>query len=212
MGTTEEDMKTCDNCYYSMASGRRCPPGPACAVTTGRLKWRPTDAQCDSCLHRAVDSDDPPCDDCMFLWGDEDNWQPEDTPLTPIGVAVKHGNEAVKHDAGKPRYSLIPFEALDGLARLFTQSAQKYDARNWEKGMDWSRVYDAMQRHAGKWWAGEDYCPEDKQHHLLSVMWCATVLYTYQARSMDGRIGNDDRPEGVLDVGAAEEFWRASHA
>ena len=111
-------------------------------------------------------------------------------------------NEALKFDFGKPRYSLIPPEALDGLARLFTKGADKYGARNWEKGLDWSRVYDAMQRHASSWFAGQDYDAEDGQHHLLSVIWCAMVLYSYQAR----QCGTDDRPVDCAMHGDA--FWR----
>ena len=110
--------------------------------------------------------------------------------------------EGLKFDYGKPKYSLIPHEALDGLARLFTRGGLKYGDRNWELGMNWSRVYDALQRHAGKWFAGEDYDPEDSQHHLLSVIWCAMVLYTYQAR----KAGTDDRPQGVVIPG--DTFWQ----
>jgi hypothetical protein len=68
--------------------------------------------------------------------------------------------------------------------------------------MDWSRLYDALQRHVQAWFAGQDYCPEDHQHHLLSVIWCAMALYTYQLRC----IGRDDRPRGS---GLPRDtFWR----
>ena len=98
-------------------------------------------------------------------------------------------NGAVKHDNGKARYDLIPPEALKGLAELYTLGANKYGDRNWEKGLAYSRVIAALQRHFEAWKGKEDYCPQDGQHHLLSVMWCAFALYTYQAR----RLGIDDR-------------------
>lgn len=109
---------------------------------------------------------------------------------TPAPAPVEGG---IKYDTGKPRYTLIPPEALDGLARLYTKGAAKYDARNWEKGMAFSRISDALQRHHQKWLSREDHDREDGQHHLLSVIWCAMALYTYQVRG----IGTDDRPEGV---------------
>lgn len=127
-------------------------------------------------------------------------------PVKEADEAPQQRDEgARKYDTGKPQYSLIPTEALDGLARLYTQGAEKYDARNWEKGMDFSRLYDALQRHVQKWWSGQDYDQDDGQHHLLSVIWCAMALYTYQVRYMDSF---DNRPEGAghLD-GTAAAFW-----
>lgn len=114
-------------------------------------------------------------------------------------------SEGIKHDAGKPRYDLIPPEALDGLARLYAMGAQKYDARNWEKGMDWSRLFAALQRHSWKWFRGETFDAEDGQHHLLSVIWCAMALYTYQARYA----GTDDRPlQAITSDAALQTLWR----
>jgi len=95
----------------------------------------------------------------------------------------------VKHDEGKARFDLIPPEPLWELARLYTKGAEKYGDRNWEKGMRWGKVFAAMMRHAWKWWQGEEYDPEDGQHHLVSVAWCAFALYTYYVRG----VGEDDR-------------------
>ena len=112
---------------------------------------------------------------------------------------------ALKYDDDKPRYDLIPPEPLDGIARLFGHGAKKYGDRNWEKGMKWSRIFAAMMRHAWKWFRGERYDNEDGQHHLLSVIWCAMVLYSYQARM----VGTDDRPTGSLVFGPTyEALWR----
>jgi len=99
--------------------------------------------------------------------------------------------QGVKHDHGKARFDLIPPEPLWALADLYTKGAEKYEDRNWEKGMRWGRVFAALMRHAWKWWSGEEYDPEDGQHHLISVAWCAFALYTYFIR----KIGEDDRPK-----------------
>jgi hypothetical protein len=108
--------------------------------------------------------------------------------------------EAVKYDAGKPRYDLIPPEALDGLARLLTQGVESYGKDNWQKGLAWSRLYAALQRHAWKWFRGEDYDADDGQHHLLSVISSAMFLYASQARE----IGCDDRKKLY---GFNPDFW-----
>jgi hypothetical protein len=97
--------------------------------------------------------------------------------------------EGVKFDDSKPRYDLIPPDALDALARLYLIGAQKYEDRNWEKGMRWGRVFAALMRHAWTWWRGREYDAETKCHHLISVAWCALTLYCYTSR----KIGQDDR-------------------
>jgi hypothetical protein len=97
---------------------------------------------------------------------------------------------AVKHDGGKLRYDLLPSDALAELVRVYGIGAAKYGDRNWENGMDWGRVYAAMLRHSQRWWGGERDDPEDGQHHLASVAWCALTLLAYELRG----VGTDTRP------------------
>ena len=88
--------------------------------------------------------------------------------------------EGVKFDEGKLRFDLIPVIPLMEVARLYTIGAQKYQDRNWEKGIKWSRIASALQRHWWKYWGGELYDQEDGQHHLSSVIWCALTLMEYE--------------------------------
>lgn len=95
-----------------------------------------------------------------------------------------------KDDSGKARYDLIPARPLQELAELYAIGAKKYDDRNWEQGLSWGRVFSALMRHAWAWWRGETHDPEDGQHHLASVAWCAFALLEYDLRGT----GDDDRP------------------
>jgi hypothetical protein len=97
--------------------------------------------------------------------------------------------EGRKDDDGKLRYDLIPVEPLREVARVFTIGARKYEPRNWEKGLGYGRVFAAMMRHAQAWWGGEVNDPEDGQHHLSSVAWCALVLMELERTHPEG----DDR-------------------
>jgi len=97
--------------------------------------------------------------------------------------------EGRKDDIGKPRYDLIPPDALELVAEVFKIGGVKYGDRNWEKGMAWGRVFRALMSHAWKWWRGETYDQEDGQHHLSSVVWCGLVLLAYDLR----KLGTDDR-------------------
>ena len=72
---------------------------------------------------------------------------------------------AVKSDANKARYDLIPATPLDLLARIYTMGAKKYADRNWEKGMAWGRVFAAIMRHLWAFWRGEDLDPESGLPH-----------------------------------------------
>ncbi len=99
--------------------------------------------------------------------------------------------EASKWDTDKIKYSLVPVEALRRLAALYTLGAERHGERNWEKGTDYSRWYDALQRHANAWQEGEEYDPADGQHHMIAVAWNAFALFEYVMRE----IGNDDRPK-----------------
>ncbi len=146
------------------------------------------------------------CAECPF----NDSTLCDDCAHAPTRYAARatHAHipaEGIKHDAGKPRYDLIPPEALDGLARLYAMGAEKYEDRNWEKGMKWSRIFSAMMRHAWAWFRGETYDKQDKQHHLLSVIWCAMALYAYEHRGT----GTDDRPK-IVDW--YKDFWRQPNA
>lgn len=81
-----------------------------------------------------------------------------------------------KDDGGKLRFDLIPAVPLEELARVYTIGAVKYADHNWRKGIQFSRIFAAMMRHGWAWLRGETHDPEDGQHHLASVAWCAFAL------------------------------------
>lgn len=103
-----------------------------------------------------------------------------------------------KMDGGKPRYELIPPEALEALAQLYTDGAAKYGDRNWERGMSAARLFGALCRHAWKWFRGEDYDVDPQTgavtHHLIQVAWNAFAIYTLGQRGMSQY---DDRPKAT---------------
>lgn len=77
-----------------------------------------------------------------------------------------------------------PVNALDfafAVGELFAIGANKYAARNWEKGMDFGRVWSAMLRHLLKFVRGERHDDVDGQHHMTSVAWCAVVLLHFES-------------------------------
>ncbi len=98
--------------------------------------------------------------------------------------------KAAKHDLGKLRYDLLPTDSLKELVKVFTYGVEKYDSRNWEQGMEWGRIYGAIQRHLNAFWSGEEINQEDGNlSHLAQAAWGCLVLEAYRLR----KIGVDTR-------------------
>ncbi len=104
--------------------------------------------------------------------------------------------EGRKNDEGKARFDLLPVKPLFKVAEVYTIGAAKYGDRNWEKGIPWWRIFSAMMRHAWNWWRGEKLDPEDRQHHLASVVFCAFTLMEYEETHPE----LDDRTQTITDA------------
>ena len=66
----------------------------------------------------------------------------------------------------KRRVDLLDPIAIAGLADVLTFGASKYGDRNWERGIEWSRVYGAALRHLLAFWGWEDLDPETGLPHI----------------------------------------------
>lgn len=96
-------------------------------------------------------------------------------------------------------YDLLPVEPLAALAELYGRGKEKYAARNWERGYDWSLSYAALQRHANAFWGGEEFIPQTPEGedddptagmpHLSAVAWHAFALleWMYTHPELDDR-------------------------
>ena len=96
---------------------------------------------------------------------------------------------AVKHDSAKARWDLLPFDAVDEVAEVLRYGANKYAARNWEKGMAWGRLLGAALRHLCAWACGQERDPESGLRHLAHASCCALMLLSLTLRG----VGTDDR-------------------
>ena len=117
------------------------------------------------------------------------------SPASTGTSASKADEPALRYDAGKPAYELIPAEFMEALARHYQVGANKYAPRNWEKGMSWSRCFGALMRHAWKFWRGEQYDPETGSHHMISAVWNCVTLFSYDIWTRREIKDLDDRPD-----------------
>jgi hypothetical protein len=109
--------------------------------------------------------------------------------------ACTDANKGLRYDTGKVRMDLMPPEWDLELGKILTAGANKYEPRNWEKGMDYSKVLGPLMRHLNKWRRGEELDITDDSgqpgtgcHHLALVAWNALALMSFEMRG----IGTDD--------------------
>jgi 5'(3')-deoxyribonucleotidase len=88
-------------------------------------------------------------------------------------------HQGLRYNENKIRYDLLEPFAINELAKVFSKGAEKYEARNWEKGMSWSSVLASLKRHISAWENGEDKDPESQLLHMGHVAWNALCLLSY---------------------------------
>lgn len=79
---------------------------------------------------------------------------------------------------GKGRYDLLPPAALYRVARIFEAGAEKYDARNWERGIPLSRFMDSALRHSFQRLEGrsdEDHAAQ-AAWNILGFLWTEEMI------------------------------------
>ena len=90
----------------------------------------------------------------------------------------------------KGRYDLISPIMIERLAKLLQRGAEKYDDRNWEKGMPLSVYMDSGMRHLYKFLEG--HRDED---HLIAAIWNLQALL-----HIEEMVGRGILPEDLLDL------------
>lgn len=106
---------------------------------------------------------------------------------------------AVKFDGDKPRWDLLPLDALDDVAAVFTYGAKKYDTYNWLNDMRYGRYIAATFRHLRDYWLGQDNDSESGLSHLAHAG--ANILMLLG--SIKRGKGTDDRwKDGALNDSA----------
>jgi hypothetical protein len=82
-----------------------------------------------------------------------------------------------KHDAQKPRHSLLPLGSVEGVIDVLEFGATKYGENNWQHVPNArTRYYDAAMRHLGAWWGGERLDAESGLPHLAHAACCILFL------------------------------------
>lgn len=105
-------------------------------------------------------------------------------------------NQKIKKDVGKNKLDLISVEAIIALGKVLTMGAKKYSDHSWRKGINYSRVYSAAQRHLQAFWGeAPDIDEESKLSHLSHAFCNIMFLITYETNKeryqiFDDRVGS----------------------
>jgi hypothetical protein len=106
---------------------------------------------------------------------------------------AKKKTGGLKFDEGKPRYDLVPYDAVEEVVNILTMGAKKYSDRNWEEGISAGRLFGAAMRHLTAWWRKSGPDEESGKSHLAHAACCVLMLLAQELRKMDKF---DNRPDG----------------
>ncbi len=106
----------------------------------------------------------------------------------------------------KPKYHLLPWDALEETAKVIAMGAEKHGERDWEKGIPYSEIVSALMRHLKLFFQdGKDYDIESGMFHTTHIVCNALFLLAYQLREIKGI---DDRPSGGVDAWEIDEAFK----
>lgn len=90
---------------------------------------------------------------------------------------MTHIFESRKSDSGKPRWSLVPFDAMGSVVEVLTYGADKYGEGNWKGLSDFeNRYFNAAMRHLIAWKNGEKNDSESGKPHLAHAACCILFM------------------------------------
>lgn len=90
----------------------------------------------------------------------------------------------LKLDAGKPRFSLLPFDAVSRVVDVLEYGAAKYSVNGWTKVEHADdRYFDAALRHLVAWRGGERLDEESGLPHLAHATACLLFLLALGERA-----------------------------
>jgi hypothetical protein len=111
----------------------------------------------------------------------------------------------VKHDSGKPDWSLLPLSPLEEVVRVLEHGAQKYGRYNWKHLSEANeRYYAATLRHLAAWQSQGDIDPESGCNHLAHAVCNLLFILWLDANDKAVLEKANDTPVVELDVDALD--------
>lgn len=142
------------------------------------------------------------CYDKYFELVERNNIQEEAS--SPKTNQLRKGD---KFDSGKPPMKYLTTEFLNGTALAQEYGAKKYNPWNFQKGLEYSSMYDACIRHMTEWFHGDTNDKESGLNHLFHAAANLNMLIWMEAN----KPAMDDRPKKLTEdekFAVAEEIQK----
>lgn len=185
------DNKDCSTCFYRDIEGMKAPCNEciSSAVTTAYGKW-----VARSIYIKEVEKED------MEVTNEEEDVFKQMTDWLTMQYNKEQAEKqyvdkkelGVKFDSKKPKWSLLPFEALEEVVEVLTFGAQKYAPDNWKYVPDAdARYMDAAFRHMAQYMQGEQYDTETGNNHLAHALCCLLFKLWFDRQQEAEELRND---------------------
>jgi len=100
-------------------------------------------------------------------------------------------NQGLRYNAGKLRWSLMDYKAMEPMIRVLMFGSQKYDDHNWKKGLDKIEILESLQRHLAGMMNGETHDNESGLPHIGHIL-CNAMFYSHFEQKDEGLGGLAD--------------------
>ena len=108
------------------------------------------------------------------------------------GIPIRHTSKTgAQKEIKSSQLGALDPRTLLALGEVAGFGAGKYARYNFMKGYDWSKSYDAAQRHLMQFWSGEDNDSESSLPHVLHAAWHCLAMHSFMLDHPD----YDDRPD-----------------
>ena len=102
---------------------------------------------------------------------------------------ITYDTGAIRYSAGKPRWDLLPYDAVEEVVGVLSAGAIEYGDHNWLLGFPWMDVYASTMRHMVRWVLGQNLDEKSGRPHLAHAACNVLFLLTYYLR----KGGKDNR-------------------
>jgi hypothetical protein len=86
--------------------------------------------------------------------------------------------KAMRHNGGKPKWSLVHFDSMLPMVEVLEFGANKYSPNNWMKGLDKKEILESTMRHLAALMDGEEVDPESLLSHMGHIQ-CNAMFYNF---------------------------------
>lgn len=88
-------------------------------------------------------------------------------------IKLMREEKGKKNDKNKPRFSLLPWDALEKVVEVMEYGAKKYEENNWKHVKNgYTRYINAAYRHLSAMMQGKDLDPESGLTHIAHATTC----------------------------------------